>query len=71
MTKWSFGRPFNQTVVQIHLPKLYSILYTDYEFENERAVLLPDVSNIFLTQYLASDSNPENEYTLESPEIFF
>ena len=40
-----------------------------HKLENERAVILPDVSKIFRTQYLAADSNPVNEHTtLESSE---
>ena len=48
---------------------LHSVLYVAHELENERAVILPNVSKIFLTQYLAADSNPVNEHTtLESSE---
>lgn len=48
---------------------LHSVLYVAHELENERAVLLPDVSKIFGTQYMAAGSNPVNERTiLESSE---
>ena len=42
---------------------LHSVLYVAHELENERAVILPDVSKIFLTQYLVNEHT-----TLESSE---
>ena len=49
---------------------IHSVLYVANEFEHERAVLLPDVSQVFLTQYLAASGGaPGNEeHILESPE---
>ncbi len=43
---------------------LHSVLYIAHELENERAVLLPDVSKVFCSQYLASGSSPVSEHTI-------
>ena len=47
---------------------LQSVLYVAHELENERAVLLPDVSKIFLNHYLAANNDSSEHTTIESSE---
>ena len=47
---------------------LRSVLYVAHELENERAVLHPEVSKIFLNHYLAADNDSSEHTTIESSE---
>lgn len=47
---------------------LHSVLYVANEIEHERAVLLPDVSKIFLKYLATSEGTSEKENVLESPK---
>ena len=48
---------------------LHSVWYAAHELENEREVLLPHLSKIFLNHYLAADNDSISEHTtIESSE---